>query len=191
MQSKEEKEVIRKAYRAKNKDKIAANRKIWRANNPDKEKSYRKAGYAKNKDKMDADNKMWRANNPDKVKITNNKSAARKRKKSETDIVTFIGIVYSNMQTRAREKKQRVGVDREYMIKLLEEANGICALSGLQLSSIIGDPMRASPDRIDSSKGYVEGNIQWVGSSLNAAKRDYTLEQFIAMCKAVAKHNSP
>ena len=185
--SKEEKSAYNRAYRATHKDEISACQKLWKANNPDKVKAFRKADYAKNKDKIAAYSKIWKANNPDKVK----KSVARQRERSETDIATFVGRIYNGMETRAREKKQKVGVDREYMIKLLEETNGICALSGLPLSSIIDHPMRASPDRIDSNKGYVKGNIQWVGSCLNIAKRDHTMEQFISMCKAVVEHNSP
>jgi hypothetical protein len=191
MMSKEEKSAYQRAYRATHKEETAAHKKLWRENNPDKVKASRNAYYVKNKDKQIAYSKLWRENNPEKAHIISKKSEAKLRKKSETDIATFVGRIFTAMKNRARKKKQKVGVDREYMIKLLEETNGICVLSGLQLSTIIYDPMRASPDRIDSNKGYVKGNIQWVGACLNIAKRDHTLEQFIAMCKAVVEHNSP
>ena len=44
----------------------------------------------------------------------------------------------------------------------------------------------ASLDRIDSSKGYVEGNVQWVHKMINMSKQQYSQEEFIDMCKAVA-----
>ena len=191
MISKEEKAAYQRAYRANHKDEAAAYNKLWRANNSDKVQAKGRAYYAKNRDKRLASSKLWRENNPDKSKLNSKNSSARRRKKSETDVVIFIDIIYRAMQDRARKRGQKVGVNREYMTKLLEETNGICALSGLPLSSIIDHPMRASPDRIDCSKGYVKGNIQWVGSRLNIARNDSTMEQFIAMCKAVVEHNSP
>jgi len=44
----------------------------------------------------------------------------------------------------------------------------------------------ASLDRIDSSKGYIEGNVQWVHKMVNMSKQQYTQEEFINMCIAVA-----
>lgn len=47
----------------------------------------------------------------------------------------------------------------------------------------------ASLDRIDSSKGYVEGNVHWVHKDINIMKWDFPLETFIKMCKFVAENN--
>jgi hypothetical protein len=47
----------------------------------------------------------------------------------------------------------------------------------------------ASIDRIDSSKGYEEGNIQWVHKHVNFMKRTYSQDYFIDMCKKIAEHN--
>ena len=44
----------------------------------------------------------------------------------------------------------------------------------------------ASLDRIDSSKGYVEGNLQWVLSEVNMMKQQYSQDRFIEICKAVS-----
>lgn len=45
----------------------------------------------------------------------------------------------------------------------------------------------ASLDRIDSSKGYVNGNVQWVHKDINWMKNRFSQERFIEMCKLVAK----
>ena len=45
----------------------------------------------------------------------------------------------------------------------------------------------ASLDRIESSRGYVRGNIQWVLKDINVAKSDMSQDQFVAMCKLVTK----
>jgi hypothetical protein len=52
-----------------------------------------------------------------------------------------------------------------------------------------GSTGTASLDRIDSSKGYEEGNIQWVHKHINFMKRTYSQEYFIDMCKKVADNN--
>jgi hypothetical protein len=48
----------------------------------------------------------------------------------------------------------------------------------------------ASLDRIDSSKGYTEDNVQWVHKDINKMKNDLLQHQFIELCKAVANHDS-
>ncbi len=95
-----------------------------------------------------------------------------------------------------RERKQTdrvrvpVTITIEYAWNLFIKQNKKCSLSGLPL--IISNTSKystASIDRIDSSKGYEEGNIQWVHKDINFMKRMYSQEYFIAMCNKVAYTN--
>lgn len=43
----------------------------------------------------------------------------------------------------------------------------------------------ASLDRIDSSKGYIKGNIQWVHKDINKMKNNYNQAYFINLCALV------
>lgn len=61
--------------------------------------------------------------------------------------------------------------------------NGKCALSGISIEH--GE--NASLDRIDSSKGYVSGNIQWVHKDVNKIKTNLNQEYFIYLCKKIAE----
>lgn len=45
----------------------------------------------------------------------------------------------------------------------------------------------ASLDRIDSNKGYVVGNVQWVYKKINMMKQGYSQDEFILLCKEVVK----
>lgn len=43
-----------------------------------------------------------------------------------------------------------------------------------------------SIDRIDSSEGYLKGNVQLLHKDVNMAKQQYSQDYFVEMCKAVA-----
>lgn len=62
-----------------------------------------------------------------------------------------------------------------------------CALTGLDL--IFGEDRTASLDRIDSKKGYILGNLQWVHKDINRMKQCFSQDVFIQYCKMVALHN--
>jgi len=69
-----------------------------------------------------------------------------------------------------------------------------CALSGKKLFCTKTEAQskgnqNASLDRIDSSKGYELGNIQWVDLNINYAKQQLSQEEFIQMCKGVVNHS--
>ena len=49
--------------------------------------------------------------------------------------------------------------------------------------------MTASLDRIDSSKGYIKGNVQWVHKEFNKMKLDLLDKEFIDICKLVHKYH--
>lgn len=76
--------------------------------------------------------------------------------------------------------------------QLFERQAGRCALTGQPLSMRVGRRYgTASLDRIDSLKGYVAGNVQWVHKDANLAKRSLTNVEFIAICRAVAAYHPP
>jgi len=72
----------------------------------------------------------------------------------------------------------------------------MCPYSGieLQLASHINtkiDPIyRASVDRIDSSKGYIKDNIQFVSTCINYMKNTLSHEKTIELCKLISKNYS-
>jgi hypothetical protein len=47
----------------------------------------------------------------------------------------------------------------------------------------------ASLDRIDSSKGYVIDNVQWLHRDINMMKQRFSQEYFINICKHIAENN--
>jgi hypothetical protein len=67
-------------------------------------------------------------------------------------------------------------------------ADPFCQLSGEPLVFEPDYIYTFSIDRKDSSKGYTDNNVQWVGVSVNTAKSNLLDEDFIDMCVSVANH---
>ena len=88
-------------------------------------------------------------------------------------------------KTSAEIRNIEWDVSFEYLADLLIEQDFKCALSGEDLDAMEVSN-NCSLDRIDSSKGYVKGNLQWVTSMVNMCKQGYTQEEFIKMCKQIA-----
>ena len=49
-------------------------------------------------------------------------------------------------------------------------------------------PTNLSVDRIDSSLGYIKGNIQLVCMAVNQMKSDLTVEQLKYFCKSILEY---
>jgi hypothetical protein len=78
---------------------------------------------------------------------------------------------------------------KEFLLRLYYEQKGRCALSGTKMTSIVGKGYvntNLSIDRIDSSRGYVENNIQLVCYIVNVMKRDLPVKDFQEICQQVA-----
>ena len=74
----------------------------------------------------------------------------------------------------------------DYLADLLIEQDFKCALTDWDIDAMEVNKNTASLDRIDSSIGYIEGNVQWVHKMVNMCKQQYEQEDFVHMCKAIA-----
>lgn len=84
-------------------------------------------------------------------------------------------------------------VSKEYLWDLYLTQNRKCAMTGLNIYfGLFGGGKRwgkrdqtASLDRIDSLKGYVEGNVQWVHKDVNIMKQDFSVGELLNYCKLI------
>lgn len=117
----------------------------------------------------------------------------RKRCKKCRDKEFYKGLCpkyYYRTRGRAILLKRDFSISPEYIMTIFCNQNGKCALTGIDLilpNSENGTKCTASLDRIDSSKGYIEGNVQWVHKKVNIMKRDMSDEEFIEICNKVSK----
>lgn len=100
---------------------------------------------------------------------------------------------WSTILRGAKKRKLEVTVTIQDIWELFLKQNRKCALTGEPLnfdSSWRKNDGNASLDRINSSKGYITGNIQWVNKKINMMKNCYSQDEFISMCKKVVMHNN-
>lgn len=99
----------------------------------------------------------------------------------------------NNLRLKAIRRKKEYNLDNYYLWQLFLKQNRKCVLSGLDLcfSSNYKNChiQTASLDRIDSSKGYIEGNVQWVHKKVNFMKQSLSDSEFISLCKIIAENN--
>lgn len=99
---------------------------------------------------------------------------------------------------KSRESRRNLifNVTIEYVWNLYLKQNRKCSLSGLDIgfcTECILDKNKnkhkwihtASLDRIDNTKGYEEGNVQWVHKDINIMKNVFNQEYFIQICKLI------
>jgi len=109
----------------------------------------------------------------------------------EISLTRYNSIKYGAKTRHGRTIKFSVSI--EYLWELFLKQNRKCNLTG----QILTFPTRyddttatASLDRIDSSKGYIEGNVQWVHKNINLMKWAFSEKEFIGMCRLVTTHTN-
>lgn len=93
----------------------------------------------------------------------------------------------------AKTREIEFNVTIEYLWDVYIKQNRKCPYTGIELilspkSSDNRTPENASLDRIDSSKGYVEGNVQWVFKRVNSMKNDMSHDEFVELCSIISRH---
>lgn len=90
----------------------------------------------------------------------------------------------NRLKRSAKSRNLEFNLTIEYLWNLFKSQKQICAITGDYISNI----EEASLDRIDSSKGYIEGNVQWVTYQANVSKHTMTMKQLYEFCRKVLNH---
>lgn len=97
------------------------------------------------------------------------------------------GTFFNKLKRHAKRRGIKNTVSNQYIVDTLYAQNNKCALSGDEIW-FDGLLTNGSIDRIDSSKGYEEGNIQWVTINVNFAKQRLSNKDFIELCQKIANY---
>lgn len=102
----------------------------------------------------------------------------------------LVGKYWYGIKSGAKSRGIKLEINIEDAYELFQKQNGKCNLTGKKIElRTVRNTGTASLDRIDNSKGYIKGNLQWIHKKLNFMKGKLTQEEFIEFCKAVAAHN--
>ncbi len=94
------------------------------------------------------------------------------------------------LRRQAKVRGYELNVSIEYLSSLYENQNKKCAYTDIDIVFGIVDDKQsktASLDRIDNTKGYVVGNVQWVHKKINLLKHTLSHKDFVELCKLVAR----
>lgn len=100
---------------------------------------------------------------------------------------------FSHIKYSAIKRGLEFSISIEYTWNLYVKQDGKCFYTKkeLDLKTRNSGPMTASLDRIDSSKGYVEGNVVWVHKDVNIMKNQYSHNYFISLCQLIVANFCP
>jgi hypothetical protein len=101
------------------------------------------------------------------------------------------GTQYNVIRANARRRHIIFNVSIKYLWDLFLKQNKKCALTGIPLifeTRCAACDGNASLDRIDSSKGYIEGNVQWTHKEVNVMKLNHDLDHFVELCRKVVEY---
>lgn len=104
--------------------------------------------------------------------------------------------MYLWVKRSASTRNKKFTISKQYCINILNKQESKCAYTGIKLEFARGTSPKsrigkttASIDRINNSKGYIPGNIQWVHKDINFMKQSFDHNYFIELCRLVAENH--
>ncbi len=166
LEQREKRLIIQRAYEARCREKDPEGyrkrcneaAKRWRDANPDKRKIATKKWRTENRDKWNESRRKWRENN-------------------------IIHALFMEAKHRAKSR----GIEFSIILEDVPPMGELCPLLGLPFSTRSEKKTATSPslDRIDSSRGYVKGNVWIVGYRANIIKNDGTAEEHYRIAESM------
>jgi hypothetical protein len=162
--------VHNQEYYQKNKERISQKNKDWKEANREHCIEYNRQYREANKEEIKARQKISRA-------------------KRQYDPELFVRDVMDRVKESARTRNLELDIDKDFIRQLLIESNGVCAMSGVKLSTMHNDPNKASIDRIDSDKGYIKGNVRVVATRSNMIKNKWSDAEILEWALTFVQHH--
>ena len=120
------------------------------------------------------------------------KKKARDIQCEQVNLEKFLKSLINGCKTRAlKSKKYKCTLTVEQLVDLWNKQKGLCAISGLQMTTIKGKGkmiMNASIDRIQPGGDYSIENVQLVCSHVNMMRSDLSIEELVEFCKAIVNN---
>jgi len=96
--------------------------------------------------------------------------------------------LFTAVNDSSKRRNRDVQIDSKFIADLLVEQNWKCYYTGIKLEDVRDSwhPFRPSIDRLDSSKGYIPGNVVICALCINLMKNQQPAEDFAKTLAKVA-----
>lgn len=132
------------------------------------------------------------------IKFRSAKSISLKKKafinRNSKGFKEINGNYWGYLKKQANKRNKKFEITIIYIWNLFLKQNRKCAISGLKLRMKRRRGLKhdlkqtASLDRIDSSKGYIEGNVQWVHKRVNMMKGQLKDDSLVEFCEIITDY---
>jgi hypothetical protein len=119
-----------------------------------------------------------------KALVKNLKCGSDAMKATSNSVGELSGKKYAGIKGGATRRNLSFNVSSKFIWNLFLKQERQCSMTGMVLSF-----EEASLDRIDSSRGYEEDNVQWVHYRLNIMKGNLHQRDFVNWCHLVSSNN--
>ncbi len=116
----------------------------------------------------------------------------RKTNRGKQDLDRLLLERWHGLVERAKKKGLIVDFKWNFLKELYIKQKGKCAVSNIEMTYEMFNgrtPTNVSVDRIDSSIGYLQSNIQLVCMAVNQMKSDLDIKQLIYFCTQIIETN--
>ena len=108
-----------------------------------------------------------------------------KHARTTDELSPFRKVLLKVKMRSSKCKYENTNLDLMYLKKLWDDQQGICPYTGIKMilpkstseNNNLQSLKKASLDRIDSSKGYVIGNVEFVCRAINYAKNSFSKKE--------------
>ncbi len=96
----------------------------------------------------------------------------------------YLRLCLSHAISHSKTCNREVTITLDFLMSLLEVQEYKCAISGLKMTHMKGLKC-VSIDRIDSSHGYTENNVQLVCKAMNLAKNVHSNQEMVDFIRSI------
>jgi hypothetical protein len=111
----------------------------------------------------------------------NKESLRKKYSNFEGRITTFL----RTCKASAEKRGQEFSLTRNDLIEMWETQEGICAYTGIEMTTQPATSVSVSVERVNNNIGYTKDNTILVCNAVNRMKSNFSGEEFFSFCKAV------
>lgn len=117
--------------------------------------------------------------------MSKNERAVSKKYRDKYSATKPLEMLLRHTKNNSRKYYRECLITIEYLHYLWNQQDGICYYTNKPMIYGLGFRDSVSIDRIDSSKGYIEGNIALCRKQINVMKNDATIKELLDFCEDI------